>query len=234
MQSMIAEEQAYQSLKQMIVQAELRPGTRLVHRKLAKELGMSPVPVVLALRLLERDGMVINVPGMGAYVRTWNRSELIDLYHIRASQEAIAARFCAERATRVDLSHVIEAKEEYIEAVAKQDVKIAIEKDTAFHLALVQGAHCSYLEALVKNLSLVNLSINMLRFNLKSSAHHLSTEDIWLHIPIVEALEKRNADAAAQAVTEHIEKSLEFQLAWFEENADVWLTLQTSERQLNS
>ena len=168
MQTLAAEDLAYNTIKEQIIKAQLKPGTRLVHRKLAKELGISPIPVVLALRLLERDGLVVNMPGMGAYVRTWNRDEIIDLCHIRASQEALAAGLCAERATRVDMAAILDAKEGYENALKQGDFEAIVQADTAFHQSMVRGAHSAYLETMITNLSIVNLSIYMTNFYLNT------------------------------------------------------------------
>lgn len=221
MQTIAAEDQAYNTIKEKIITAQLKPGTRLVHRKLAKELGMSPIPIVLALRLLERDGLVVNMPGMGAYVRTWDRDEIIDLYHIRASQEALAARLCAERATRVDMAMILDAKEGYEEALKHGDYAASVKADAAFHMSMVRGAHCAYLETMIGNLSIVDLSINMANFFLKKQKPTFSAEPIWIHTHIVDALQKKDADAASAAAKEHIEASLRFNLALFDSKSKV-------------
>jgi len=221
MQTVVAEDQAYNAIKEMIVKAQLKPGARLVHRKLAKELGMSPIPVVLALRLLERDGLVVNMPGLGAYVRTWSRDEIIDLYHIRASQEALAASLCAQRATRVDMARILDAKEKYQQALESGEFEAIVQADTEFHLSMVSGAHCAYLETMINNLSIVNLSIYMTNFYLKKQKPTFSAEPIWIHTHIVDALEKKDAATASAAAKEHIEAALRFNLALFDSNPKV-------------
>lgn len=226
MQTVVAEDQAYNAIKEMIVKAQLKPGARLVHRKLAKELGISPIPVVLALRLLERDGLVVNMPGLGAYVRTWNRDEIVDLYHIRAAQEALAASMCAERATRVDMAGILDARDNYQQAVEQADFETIVQADTAFHMSMVRGAHCAYLETMIHNLSIVNLSINMSRYYLTGQEINSPTNPIWLHIPIVKALKKKDAAGAAAAAREHIELSMELRLKSLDENANA---LETTE-----
>lgn len=218
--STLAEEQAYKTIKDMILQAELLPGTRLVHRKLAKDLGMSPIPVVLALRLLEHDGLVVNVPGLGAQVRSWNRDELADLYRIRALHEGHAARLCAERATRVDLLQMEMANERYLESWNARDIPATIHTDVAFHRAMVAGAHCDYLENLVEHLSIIQLSIAMLV--LKSSLAPIPEESTpeMLHLPLIEALQKRDGDEAARQAQDHVLQCLEENLDSFEESLE--------------
>src|SRR4051812_8104797 len=59
----------YDRLKEMIAKRELRPGTQLVQQTLARSLGTSPMPVIEALRRLERDGLVTHIPRLGSFVR---------------------------------------------------------------------------------------------------------------------------------------------------------------------
>jgi len=214
--SLLAEEQAYRTIKDMILRAELPPGARLVHRKLAAELGMSPIPVVLALRLLEQDGLVANVPGLGARVRSWNRAELADLYGIRAVHESYAARLCAERSTRVDLAQIEMANELYIECWNSGNRPAAIEADVQFHRALVRGAHCAYLENLLENLSIIQLSMNMLVLKTRMTVTPTKVTPLMLHIPLVEALKKHDTKTAETLAREHVLEGLDETLNSFQ------------------
>lgn len=214
----MAEEQAYRRLKQMILRTELEPGTRLVHRNLAEKLGMSRNPIVLALRLLEQDGLVVNIPGLGAYVRTWNANELADLYQTRALLEGLACRLCAQRCNRVDLVVIESANEKFIEAIERKDVEATIQADVNFHESVVKGAHSPYLETLLGNLSIIHLSITVMMARSQESPFPQGHQPVMLHLPIVEALRKKDEDAAARAGEEHALCALEANLKWFEDN----------------
>ena len=50
--------EAYESLRRLIVQGHLGPGTRLVEAELAARLGMSRTPLRTALYLLNQEGYV--------------------------------------------------------------------------------------------------------------------------------------------------------------------------------
>ena len=53
----------YENLKRRIIGCELVPGLPINEADFASELGVSKTPVREALRQLERDGFVDNVPG---------------------------------------------------------------------------------------------------------------------------------------------------------------------------
>ncbi|MHB9037429.1 MAG: GntR family transcriptional regulator [Armatimonadota bacterium] len=211
-----AEEIAYNEAKRRILDGRLAPGTRLVHRVLANELGVSSSPVVLALRMLERDGLVVNTPGLGACVRNWTRDEIVDSYRIRAFHEALAARLCAERALSYDLEAIRAANEAIKRSVDAQDSKANVWAELDFHLAIARGANCPDLQRLYENLSIVHRS--MTAFGISLNVPRLLTAKIRdNHDPIVEAIRLKEPDMAERAAREHVEDSLARNLAWIEE-----------------
>jgi DNA-binding GntR family transcriptional regulator len=210
-----AEEIAYMEIKQRILDGRLRPGARLVHRSVAKELGMSSNPVVPALRMLEREGLVTNTPGLGACVRRWSREEIIDSYRIRAFQEALAARLCAERAGPADLAVIEAANEAIQQSVDDNDPEQNVRAELAFHMAIVRGAHCPDLERIVENLSVVHRS--MTAFGVNLNVPRLLTPSIRkIHKPIIDAIKRKDPDAAERVARKHVEDSLARNLAWID------------------
>jgi DNA-binding GntR family transcriptional regulator len=90
---------AYASIRDEILRGRLRPGTPLSRRRLARELGMSVLPVSDALRRLEVDGLVETRARAGTRVRVPTEVDVRELYELREALESQAARFFAERAT---------------------------------------------------------------------------------------------------------------------------------------
>lgn len=92
-------DQAYHSIRQEILRGRLRPGAPLSRRRLARELGMSVVPVADALRRLEEAGLVESRSRAGTRVRVPSESDVRNLYELREALESQSARLFAERAT---------------------------------------------------------------------------------------------------------------------------------------
>lgn len=211
-----SEEIAYNALKTGILNGKLLPGTRLVIRNLAKEIGISPTPIRLALRMLERDGLVVNVPELGASVRQWSKQEIIDLSLIRKYQDGLACQLCAERATRFDMASIEEFHETFVSSAMASDVETNLQADISFHIAIVRGAHCPDLERFVENLAIMQIWIRPLWISL-----HIpplvdpSMKDA--HDEIIEALRKRDGKAAELAGQRHVEVSLDIYLKAIEE-----------------
>jgi DNA-binding GntR family transcriptional regulator len=92
-------DKAYLAIRDEILRGQLRPGTPLSRRRLARELGMSVLPVTDALRRLEGDGLVESRARAGTRVRVPTEQDVRELYELREALESQSARLFAERAT---------------------------------------------------------------------------------------------------------------------------------------
>jgi DNA-binding GntR family transcriptional regulator len=94
-------EEAYLAIRDEILGGRSRPGTPLSRRRLARQLGMSVLPVSGALKRLEEDGLVETRARAGTRVKVPTRTDVRELYELREALESQAARLFAERATAV-------------------------------------------------------------------------------------------------------------------------------------
>jgi len=221
-----AEDVAYSQIKQQILEGRLAPGLRLTLRTLASELGISITPVILALRMLERDGLVTNIQGMGTYVRKWERTEIIQLYEVRAFQEAVAARLCARDASGRDLEMIQKANASFKIAFDAGNAPANEQADVEFHMEVVGGAHCPDLQRILENQSIARCSMHLFALSLKVPTSvmnnlRLSTQLRDVHDPIVEAIMNRDPDAAEKAARKHVEDSLERNRVWIDEVSEI-------------
>jgi DNA-binding GntR family transcriptional regulator len=95
-------EHARAALERMILDGTLAPGERLSEVALAERIGTSRGPLREALRLLERDGLVVvGEAYRGAFVRRLEATELAELYETRALLHGFICGRVAERADAV-------------------------------------------------------------------------------------------------------------------------------------
>src|SRR5438876_2627094 len=92
-------DRAYAAIREEILRGQLRPGTPLSRRRLARELGMSVLPVTDALRRLEVDGLVESRARAGTRVRVPSDADIHALYELREALETQSARLFAQKAT---------------------------------------------------------------------------------------------------------------------------------------
>lgn len=90
----------YQVLREMIINGDLSPGSRLVERGLAVEFGTSKTPVREALLTLERERLVEIIPHLGAQVTTISAEEFREWLLILDVLESAALRHALEMAAR--------------------------------------------------------------------------------------------------------------------------------------
>jgi DNA-binding GntR family transcriptional regulator len=112
MQTTLAEK-AYTHIRGMLSRGELAPGTRLVNRALAAEIGISFTPVREAINQLASEGLVEYVRGAGAYVRRVDRVELEQLFDLRANLEPFATSQAAQHIDSAQLEELFRLCEHF-------------------------------------------------------------------------------------------------------------------------
>ena len=74
---------------------DLAPGARITQEELAASLDVSRQPVLQALRLLKKDGFVIDAGRRGLMVSPLDAQVIADVYEVRAVLDGLAARRAA-------------------------------------------------------------------------------------------------------------------------------------------
>jgi DNA-binding GntR family transcriptional regulator len=77
-------DQVYQSLLDAISDGSLPPGTRITQEEIAEQMDVSRSPVLQALRLLKKDGLVQDAPGRGVLVAELDPEWIGNLYQVAA------------------------------------------------------------------------------------------------------------------------------------------------------
>jgi DNA-binding GntR family transcriptional regulator len=90
-------DQVYESLVEAIACGDLAAGGRIRQEELAEQLGVSRQPVSHALQLLKRQGLLVESGKRGLVVAPLDAGRILDLYQVRTSLDALAARLAAKR-----------------------------------------------------------------------------------------------------------------------------------------
>jgi len=191
----------------MIASAELTPGSSLVLRELAEKLKVSRMPVVEAIRRLERDGFVTDLPMWGASVKEWTSEERLEAYCIRRALEGEAARFFVQRATAEDRKKLVELSDRFDE-LAETDPIRCDQADIDFHLHIARCTRFQRLTELIENSKIETatiLGLSLVSINVTVDPK----KDIGCHKPVVEALLGADPEVAMRAIWKHIDSALE-------------------------
>ncbi|OHE22271.1 MAG: hypothetical protein A2Z43_09110 [Syntrophobacterales bacterium RBG_19FT_COMBO_59_10] len=87
----------HENLKRRIITNALKPGDPLNEGILSKELKTSKTPVREALQQLEKEGLVENIPGKGAFVSRFSFQDIRELFEIREILECEVIRRVASK-----------------------------------------------------------------------------------------------------------------------------------------
>ena len=98
-----------ENLRNAILNRELIPGTRLVIEDLAKQLGVSPIPVREALQQLDADGYVVIEPYLGAKVAPIESESVIEVFSLLETMEVVSGRAACQ--------HMSDAEFDILEAI---------------------------------------------------------------------------------------------------------------------
>jgi DNA-binding GntR family transcriptional regulator len=129
-------EEVYRVLADAISDGSLAPGTRLTQEEIAEQFAVSRSPVLQALRLLKKDGLVQDAPGRGVLVAPLDAEWTGQLYQVRGALDALAAKLAAERGAVIDSALIKRGR-----LVSKgKDVKAMIDADIAFHQAIYEAS----------------------------------------------------------------------------------------------
>jgi DNA-binding GntR family transcriptional regulator len=201
-------QQAYQYVIRGLEDGSLQPGTRVRETELAKSVGISRTPVREALNRLVNEGLVTNDPHRGMIITELDQGLVSELYEMRGVLESTAASLAAKHATDVEVSllrTLMEADREMTDAV-----EIA-NNNRMFHQVLYQCGHNRFL---LKTLQALQNSMLLLG-NSTLSERGRPDEARNEHEAIVQALEARDPEMAAEAARKHIQEAYKTRLRRF-------------------
>lgn len=129
-------ERVYNALLHSITEGTLAPGARLAQEDLAAQLNVSRQPVLQALRLLKKDGFVIDAGKRGVMVTPIDATSIAQVYQLRGALDALAARLAAERKANIDPALIERGRK----AARGRSVAALVETDVTFHNAIYEAS----------------------------------------------------------------------------------------------
>ena len=190
-------EHVYRRLRDAIQQGEFKSGHRVMEIEVAEWLKVSRTPVRDAIRRLESEGMLEHEPRNGLVVARLDRQAVMELYVMRETLEGTAARLCARHASDMEIQDLMDLVER--ERQIQGDLEALPFHNRRFHQAVHRGAHNRYLE---KSLAAIN-DLGLLGSPLMSLPHRAQAA-LAEHGQIVEAIQRRDPDAAEEAARSHV------------------------------
>lgn len=133
-------QRVYDALLDAIGSGALAPGERVTQEGLAERFGVSRQPVLQALLLLKRQGLIVDAGRKGVMVAPLDPAHVRRLYEVRAALDGAACRLAAQRmddAQRARGQALLAAGDR---AVESGDAMALVAADVDFHLFLYEAS----------------------------------------------------------------------------------------------
>jgi DNA-binding GntR family transcriptional regulator len=188
-------------LRSRILDGVLEPGALLAESAVARELGVSRVPVREALFALERDGLVEFSETGRAYVKELSPHDFEELYVLRLTLEPVAARLAAP-ALRKDAS----ALEKNIEATLQESSLISVTHlDLDFHEIILEACGNVRLLKLWRSLRQeLELWLGRLHRSKQMQTRGTREETVSTHRALLECFRTQSPSACERQMRDHI------------------------------
>ena len=130
--------QIYQILRNALWRGEFTPGQRLQEIDLANQLHVSRSPVREALRQLAADGLVIEIPNKGVYVKTFTAKDIDEIFDVRLMLESYAIRRSPQNMTDGQRAHLMEILQVLEQTHESGDLDRYVVADDDLHKQIIQ------------------------------------------------------------------------------------------------
>lgn len=192
-------------LRRAITVGEMQPGSRLLQTQLASALGVSRMPVRDAINDLVAEGLALPAAGGGATVSPLSTDDMRDVYAVRSTLEVFAVRELAGSVVKEQLEHFREIVERSHDLIAHDEREALTALDKEFHWALYRATGNRFLTTA---LTPMWAQVDRIMYAILSMDDYSALA--WgEHAAIVEALEARDPEAAAQRMEHHLRSASE-------------------------
>jgi len=194
-------QQAYERIRHQIISLELPPGEVIDEAQLQKELGLGRTPIREAIKRLSLEKLVTIVPRRGMFVTDIGITDLHRLFEVRLTLEAQCARLAARRGRQLHWDQMAAVLANLPAENTLVDYEILIAIDEACHQIMYEAAENDFLKDILT--TLYALSLRLWYYSLSQIGD--MRRAILEHQVILEALQARDGDLAAQLLRQHIQ-----------------------------
>lgn len=192
------------ALREGIAQLRLRPGDVLSEKDIAARFGVSRQPVREAFIKLAEAGLVEVRPSRGTYVTKISVREVANARFVREAIESDITRQAARLVTPAQLARLARLVDRQEEAAADGDYARFNDADEAFHRAIADIVQSDFAWRVVEGARFQTDRVRLLSLPDASPMPVL----IRQHRAILERLEARDGEGAANAMRRHLREIL--------------------------
>jgi DNA-binding GntR family transcriptional regulator len=196
-------EEAHRYLRDGIMRGEFPTGCVLAETEIARRLGSSRTPVRHALGLLLQEGLLEVGPRRQVIVRGFTPAHRAEILLLREALEAVAVRRACEVMTMEEIDYLRLLLFRQRRAAREGRDDDFLDLDEEFHLKIGEGAQLPILRTFLDQL---RGFVRVARIGVRRPPSVLS-QVVKEHERLVDALERRDVDAALELLRLHLHRS---------------------------
>ena len=212
--SSVLQDNIYAKVVKKVLSGKIEPGTRLVERDLAAELGVSRIPVREVLTKLIAQGLLTGgTNGRGVWLRNYTSEEIKELFFFRGVIEGGIVRLAAQTARSDKLATSSMYCDQMESIIEENDLKNWSALDFKFHVSLAQiGGNQRLINAVEMLLSeshylFYRHSAHQAQLKLSKDALTHKKRVLGEHRKLIQLISEGNGDAAESMVRTVMEES---------------------------
>jgi DNA-binding GntR family transcriptional regulator len=193
-------EQITDFLTNAIIEGRIKGGQHLVENELQRSFRVSRAPIREAFRILEKNGLVVNLPRKGTFVRKITQKDIEESFPVRASLESLAAYLAISHLKTEDIKHMESALSQMTVDAKNNDFLSYLKHHFEFHEIFIKSSNNAVLISLLENLRRHYIWFRVSYLYLQESYGY----SLGAHEKILELFKNKDADQVATLVKEHI------------------------------
>lgn len=196
-------EQVYCILKKAICEGDFKAGERLQEIELAEKLNVSRSPIREALRRIVGDGLAIEIPNKGVFVKKFSSKDIDEIFEFRVMLECYAINNAQESLTEEQEDNLRKLLKGLEAAYKENDLDTYTSVDAKLHAAIMDLSK----NELIKNTyHQVNTMTSQFRI-LALAEEHRFAKSLEEHRNLVMEIVNHNPERAKEALIVHLTKA---------------------------
>ena len=191
--------EAYNKIKLMILNDVLKSGEKIYQEKMAEKLGISKIPLIQALSILQKERLLKYTTGKGFSVRKISTPEFHELLDVRGALEGLAVKKIAQNLNEDIKKQLLSFLSDFEKYYKENNLVKYAEVDKKFHFYIFETSKNSYLPH-------INDSFNILILVYTKGFKSNLVESMKDHEAIINAIIGGKGKKAAALIEQHLEK----------------------------
>lgn len=194
-------ETIYNTLIQEISHGVYKPGQQMNEVEITSRFKCSRSPVREALRHMVSEGILVEYPNRGVFVRSYTAKDIEDIFDLRILLESYAITNCKKSINDELIAELLQLKSKIVKYMDMQTATDEyIEEDTILHNTIVK---CCGNNLVIDTYKRIQYMIQQFRiYSLFSNARYINS--IQEHVQIIENIISGNYEEANQINVRHL------------------------------